>query len=129
MGKAGRILVDERNAFFHDNCRFYLGKPCGHQESVNDSFRVATVCSHLPPYSSPLPFSSTLSYSSRPSSFFVHCFALLCILLPVVVFFFSSFPPGRSSSSVPFSHSPSPSLTLAVRCDDVRIQTLFQSNV
>ena len=125
MGKAGRILVDERNAFFHDN----LGKPCGHQESVNDSFRVATVCSHLPPYSSPLPFSSTLSHSSRPSSFFVHCFALLCILLPVVVFFFSSFPPGRSSSSVPFSHSPSPSLTLVVRCDDVRIQTLFQSNV
>ena len=131
MGKAGRILVDERNAFFHDNCRFYLGKPCGHQESVNDSVRVATLCSHLPPYSSPLPFSSTaVSHSSRPSSSFVHCFALLlCIHLLVVVLIFFSFPPGRSSSSVPFSHSPSPSLTLAVRYDDVHIQTVFQSNV
>ena len=93
MGKAGRILVDERYAFFHDNCRFYLGKPCGHQESVNDSVRVATLCSHLPPYSSPLPFSSTaISHSSRPSSSFVHCFALLlCIhLLVVVLIFFPS---------------------------------------
>lgn len=53
------------------------------------------MCSHLPPYSSPLPFSSTaVSHSSRPSSSFVHCFALLlCIHLLVVVFIF--FLPSR----------------------------------